>query len=310
MTALDQRPPATADVASQAVVPPAAAKAPAPQAVRPPVPSGRLTPGRAVALTCALLGVLLLGFVAYLFAFSTVSMDREQTNLRKTLQHQLADALAPVGPTGPGEPVAALDIPALDIHTMVVVEGTSSRDLMSGPGHLPASALPGQTGTSILFGKRSTFGAPFADLGTLKVGDTITATTGLGVAKYTVSSFGNSKDAPPANSQNRLLLYTADSLSWSPSSIIVSADLTSAPIPGGSPRPPVADAEYAGHRDYDGSLIPLLGWSQVLLLLAIGGTVAFSRWPRWPVVLCLGPVLAAVLWSVYENAAGLLPNVL
>lgn len=291
------------------------ATAPAPDATPPrgtaqPRRRNRGSAGRAVAVTMALAAGLLLGFAVYLLALSGVSEAHAQNNLRNELRRELAQATAPVGPTGEGRPVALLDIPALDIRTLAVVEGTSSRDLMAGPGHLPSSPLPGQAGTSVLFGKRSTFGAPFARLLRLKIGDRIVATTGQGRAVYVVSSFGDTRHPAPANSANTLRLVTAEG-QWSTSgSVVVSADLTT-PVqdaPGG--RPPVIERWQPMTNDPGGSLVPLAGWSQLLLLTAVVGTWLLHRGPRWPVVLCVGPITLAVLWNVYENAAGLLPNLL
>ena len=53
-----------------------------------------------------------------------------------------------------------LDIPAIGIANMVVVEGTSPENLTLGPGHLRDTPLPGQAGISVVFGRRATFGAP------------------------------------------------------------------------------------------------------------------------------------------------------
>ncbi|MBN9620922.1 MAG: sortase, partial [Actinobacteria bacterium] len=189
-----------------------------------------------------------------------------------------------------------------------VVEGSSSRDLMNGPGHLPATVLPGQAGVSTILGKGTTFGAPFRRLLTLQPGDRITATTGQGVSTYVVSSFGDSDRPPPANSANRLLLVTGSGGSAPGRVVIVSADLVS-PVQIADTPAAARAVDRPRARDTDDSLVPLAGWSQLLLLVAIVGTYLFHRAPRWPVLLCLGPVVLAVVWNVYENAAGLLPNV-
>ena len=47
---------------------------------------------------------------------------------------------------------------------MVVVEGTTPGEPDAGPGHLRDTPLPGQAGVSVVFGRRATFGAPFASL--------------------------------------------------------------------------------------------------------------------------------------------------
>jgi hypothetical protein len=88
----------------------------------------------------------------------------------------------------------------------------------------------------------------------------------------------------------------------------VSADLSGAPqpSPGGLPALPADMLPMAG--DPGESLVPLLLWSQALLVVTVGGTVALARWSRWPVLTCLLPILLAVGWNVAENISALLPN--
>ena len=60
---------------------------------------------------------------------------------------------------GPGRHRSRSRTSALE---QVVVEGTASGDLLAGPGHRRNTVLPGQVGTSAVFGRASTYGAPFA----------------------------------------------------------------------------------------------------------------------------------------------------
>ena len=75
------------------------------------------------------------------------------------------EAIAEVdlGPPRPGDPVAILSLPTIGSRS-IVVEGTRSDELMCGPGHLRSSPLPGRAGNSVVFGRRTTYGAPFSDL--------------------------------------------------------------------------------------------------------------------------------------------------
>ena len=88
----------------------------------------------------------------------------------------------------------------------------------------------------------------------------------------------------------------------------MSADLTSSPQtnPGDWPAITAQDEYLASDT---ASLIPLLLWSQALLLTVIAATVAAHRWSRWPTYLLAAPVVIAVTICVYENLAGLLPNI-
>lgn len=132
---------------------------------------------QAVGHGLTLLALLIVGYVFYLYAFSQVQEARTQHNLYATFRGQLAQAVAPLGSPAQGSPVAILDIPRLGLHA-VVVEGTTAGDLTRGPGHRRDSPLPGQGGVSEIYGRRATFGAPFAHLPQLWRGDKITVTTG------------------------------------------------------------------------------------------------------------------------------------
>ena len=313
----DARPQAsgTSDAGAQAVAPASndgqATRAPQTQGV----PRGlRATVG--VLMIAVLFGV---GFFVYLYGFSRISESRAQATMFKNFVGQLAQATAPVGPTvenaagvavpvASGAPVAVLNIPQIGLRDVVVVNGTTSRNLALGPGHVPASVLPGQPGVSVIYGKVATFGAPFAHLMQLNRGDRFTVTTGQGTATYQVESFGTSSTPAPADSANRLILETASS-SFAPAyAVQVSADLVSAPRPNPGDWPAITTQEVDMASDSADSLVPLTLWSQALLIAVIIATVAANRWSRWPTYLCMAPVVLALTWCVYENLACLLPN--
>ena len=54
-------------------------------------------------------------------------------------------------------------IPSIGVKD-VFVEGTGTADLRKGPGHYPATPLPGERGTVAIAGHRTTYGAPFREL--------------------------------------------------------------------------------------------------------------------------------------------------
>jgi LPXTG-site transpeptidase (sortase) family protein len=304
--------PSLAGTARQAPAAAPAATAPAtPPAIPPAIPPAQQSTAalvvRAVSGGLCLLLLLAVGFAGYLFGLSNLSEQRAQSTQYENFAYTLSQGTAPVGPVPEGTPVAVLDIPNLGMHA-VVVEGTSARDLDNGPGHRPDTALPGQAGVSVLYGRRVTFGAPFEHLMRLELGNRITVTTGQGVATYVVSSFGDDDHPAPANSKNRLVLVTADSIGWPRSGVSVSADLTSTPQPSPGGRPALPASQRSMSRDTDGSPLPMLLWSQALLLLAAAATVAAHRWSRWSTYVCAAPVFLAVLWNLYENVAGMLPN--
>jgi LPXTG-site transpeptidase (sortase) family protein len=68
-----------------------------------------------------------------------------------------------------GEILTKLSIPRIALRA-VVIEGTASRSLLLGPGHMTGSAIPGSDGNSVIAGHRDTF---FRHLDRLKSGDAI-----------------------------------------------------------------------------------------------------------------------------------------
>lgn len=271
-------------------------------------PGGRHPVARGVAGTLLLLVLLAVGFFVYLYGLSGLSEARAQTTMFQSFTGQLSQALAPVGPAKEGAPVAVLSIPAIGLRDVVVVEGTTSRDLTRGPGHVRASALPGQQGVSFLYGKSATFGAPFGKLMNLNRGDRITVITGQGTSTYVVESFGTSSRPAPADSANRLVLESAQPALVPSGAVQVSADLMTPPQPNPGGWPDITAAESYMATDIGDSMIPLMLWTQVLLVAIIAGTVSTNLWSRWPAYLVTAPVMIALLWCVYENLSGLLPN--
>ena len=72
----------------------------------------------------------------------------------------------------PGDPLGRIRMPAIGVSD-VFVEGTDAADLRRGPGHYPATPLPGQRGTVAIAGHRTTYGAPFRRIDRLEAGDRI-----------------------------------------------------------------------------------------------------------------------------------------
>jgi sortase A len=72
----------------------------------------------------------------------------------------------------PGDAVGRIMMPSIGV-SEVFVEGTGAGDLRSGPGHYPATPLPGERGTVAIAGHRTTYGAPFRRVDQLDDGDRI-----------------------------------------------------------------------------------------------------------------------------------------
>ncbi len=68
-----------------------------------------------------------------------------------------------------GQAVDHIVIPSIGVDKYVV-QGVAENDLAEGPGHYPGTPLPGQQGNVGIAGHRTTYGAPFFELGRLRPG--------------------------------------------------------------------------------------------------------------------------------------------
>jgi sortase A len=71
-----------------------------------------------------------------------------------------------------GDPIGRIRLRSAGLDE-VMVEGTGTGDLRSGPGHYPGTALPGRHGTTAVAGHRTTYGAPFRHLDAVRPGDRV-----------------------------------------------------------------------------------------------------------------------------------------
>lgn len=262
---------------------------------------------QAIGLGTTLLGLFLLGFVGYLYGASGLQENRTQSTLYASLRYQLSQQLAPLAATTPGAPVAILDIPAIGITNMIVVEGTSPENLTLGPGHARDTPLPGEFGVAQIFGRRATFGAPFGRLMQLKRGDAVSVITGQGTARYTVAAAGSSKLLVEDPAPNRLLLVSSCSAYVPTMYCYIDADLTTTPQqdPGGRPQLTPAEVPLGGDS---GALVLTLAWGLALVVVSAAATVGAARWSPLAAYLATAPLVLAVLWNLYQSLAALLPN--
>jgi sortase A len=289
-----------------------------PQAGTPPSQPLRY---RLVAQVLAIVAVLGSSFLLELTLLGNLRHDRDQAQLAAQFRVELAKGIAPVGPfdetntaLAVGAPVALLEIPRLQLRE-IVVEGTSSKTTMSGPGHRRDTPLPGQIGTSVVAGRRATFGRAFRSIDQLRAGDKITVTTGQGTTSFAVLGVrraGNPVPPTLARGGGRLTLVTTDGPALHPTDVLrVDAELTSAArsraaqLPAQALRP--AEALMAGESS---ALLGVFAWS-VLLAVAAIATVWFrfraGPWPAWAFGV---PVLITLALLVVDEVAALLPNLL
>ena len=89
-----------------------------------------------------------------------------------------------------GSAIARIEIPRINVDK-TVVEGVRVSDLRKGPGHYPATPMPGQAGNAAIAGHRTTYGAPFGEIDQLMPGDQIMVTTIQGEFTYEVLEQGD-----------------------------------------------------------------------------------------------------------------------
>jgi sortase A len=269
--------------------------------------AGPISAARCVAVSALLLALLTVGFVGYLLGVSRIQEASAQRRLYSTLAGELGQDIGPLGPTRPGAPVAVLDVPSIGMTDTVVVEGTTPENLTAGPGHLRNTPLPGQLGLSVIFGRRVTFGAPFARLASLRPGEKITAITQQGKSVYKVVAVGDSQHPVKDTTLNRLVLLTTSSPNVPTYYLEVDADLVSTVHNGPVQMPVIGPSEQALAGD-SGALVLTMVWGLALVIVSISAAVGAARWSPWPVYLIVAPAVLAIVWNLYENFAALLPN--
>ena len=269
--------------------------------------------------TLTLLGVMFTGFIADVALISPLRYAREQIVSMEQFRTTLANGSAPVGQMNDdgelypvGTPVAIMNIPALDF-TAVVGEGTTSRVLLSGPGHRRDTVLPGQRGASVIYGRQSLYGGPFGRLDQLRAGNTIRVTTGQDTSLYRISGVRKG-DVPPkaaSTAPGTLTLVSTTGFPFFPDTVIrVDASLVSTPNP--TPLPVIYPASLTSAEKVLGSdeggwlpLLLLLELGIVVIVLAMAGIRYWGRLQTWVVSV---PTLLAVGIGVAEQVVVLLPN--
>lgn len=300
---------------------PGSPRTPRPSAARPAEPTTSADMASSVLSTSfTMIAIVCLWMAAQLLLLGSISQHRAQDLLYDELRYVLAgppDKAPPMGPVVPvGDPVALLTIPSLGVE-QVVVEGTASGDLLAGPGHRRDTVLPGQVGTSVVYGRAASYGAPFADLPELRAGEEIEVVGAQGTTTFTVLGVRRAGDPlpqPVAEGAARLTLVTAEGSgrlgAIAPESVVyVDADATEGfPAPPGRPAV-VPESEKAMAAD-EGAL-PLLALCLALLLaLTLGVVAARQRWSTVLVWVVASPLAIALSWASTDVVMRLLPNLI
>lgn len=253
--------------------------------------------------------------------FGGLAQMRSQHLLYGQYRSELAQATAPTGALDynndlvqRGAPVAVLSIPQLNLE-QVVVQGTTSRDLMAGPGHLPSTPMPGQQGSSVVMGRASTYGAPFRNVGTLKVGDPITVQNAEAKVTYHVIDVRRAGDpvpSAPTGTQGQLTLVSASGngfLSALRPRDAIYVDALAEKGTGAGYVATASPADRAMSRDPSG--LPLLALFMALLIGLVLAVSVARRHVRTSLVwLVAAPVAIALAWVTTDQVAALLPNLM
>lgn len=227
----------------------------------------------------------------------------------------------------PGGAIDHLVIPAIGVDKYVV-QGVSQSDLTAGPGHYPETVLPGQVGNAAIAGHRTTYGAPFFRLNSLKSGDRIIITdTSDHRFTYRVKSVkvvAPTDDAvlnptktpvltlttcnPRFSLKNRLIVVAQLSLP-KPQPTKGSTTPTTTLVP--APLPPAANLATANlGRGDPNARTPALFYGGLVVLLWLVTRIAVLHTHRWrrSLVYLIGIAACLVaLWFTFENVVKLLP---
>lgn len=144
---------------------------------------------RGTGWTMIVLGYVLLLFVAYELWGTNLITDGHQRELKQDLARAFGSVEASGEPRElrpvPGNALGILRIPKIDLN-VAFVQGVTIEHLKKGPGHYPATALPGEEGNVGIAGHRTTYAKPFWSLDELIAGDRIHIRTTEGRYVYEV----------------------------------------------------------------------------------------------------------------------------
>jgi sortase A len=275
-----------------------------------------------IGVAVVLLAALLLGFVGHVTLFGILQHARTQAVGFDELRTSLAKAETPLGQLGidekmvaAGTPIALLRIPKIGL-TEVVRQGTAPEVTRLGVGHRRDSPMPGQAGTSELYGRQSTYGGPFGALSALVPGDRIEVTTGQGKHVYTVFGVrrpGDPLPQPIGSNAGRLQLVTSDNVALVSTGVLY-IDAALRGDPAESSRVALTTAALDPDEEPMGAdpdnWLPLVFAFQWLVVAAIVSRWLSSAWGRWQTWLVAVPVLLFLSATTADAAMSLLPNLI
>ena len=257
-------------------------------------------------------GLLIVGFFVYLIVFTPFSANRSQARLSSSLTghplplYRLAAGRLPAE----GKAVAVIEIPSIGVH-QVVVQGTSAADLMTGPGLMPGTALPGTPGNSVVAARRVTFGGPFGQVSRLHRGSVIKVVDGAGTFIYRVSRSGTVDnghlDVVGPTSNNELTLITSGPGLVTTGREVVHSQLVGSAVglPNESVGIPTSELALDGDATA-GGLVVLWSLLTIVTLVVAGLMIRQTRRP-WLVYLFAAPIFLMFGLFACESLALALP---
>jgi sortase A len=273
-------------------------------------------------------GILILLFVAYQLWGTGIYTSQQQSRLRNQFDAALhkasAKAKAPTTPTTTttlspplpptGDAVARIQIPKIGLDD-IVVNGIGRDDLRKGPGHYPATPLPGQQGNSAIAGHRTTYGAPFGNLDQISTGDEVRLRTLQGFFTYRVfqqlvvdPSNVAVLDPDPARPAT-LTLTTCNPKYSAAQRLVVKAALDSpAPLPPPVGLPRRSKLAETGLSGDPGSKLPTVLTGIIAALIGGLWWLGFHRHPRWTNWLAGVIPFAVALFVFYAYLERVLPS--
>lgn len=125
------------------------------------------------------LSAVLLGYVALVFVQAEISRFKADQYLVRQIPHV---AHKPASAPAEGDILGRITIPRLGL-SAVILEGTISRTLRLGVGHIRGTAIPGKPGNAAIAGHRDIF---FRSLSEIRADDEIQLETEDGSIRYLV----------------------------------------------------------------------------------------------------------------------------
>ena len=106
--------------------------------------------------------VVLLAHSGYVLLDGWLFQGREQRRLDRLVNNRQATSVTP-GPVPAAGLVGRIEIPRLELSVMVM-EGVEAATVRRAAGHIPGTALPGQTGNVGIAGHRDTLFRPLRNI--------------------------------------------------------------------------------------------------------------------------------------------------